>query len=94
MIPRARGEATKQIRGAEAYTVERVKRSQGDADRFLTVLKEYRNAKDVTETRLYLETMEKILPNMDKYIIQSDGKGGLLNVLQLSRQSAGGGNAP
>ncbi len=94
VIPRARGEAAKQIRGAEAYTVERVKRSQGDADRFLTVLKEYRNAKDVTETRLYLETMEKILPNIEKYIIQSNGKGGLLNVLQLSRQSAGGGNAP
>ncbi|MCH2666226.1 FtsH protease activity modulator HflK [bacterium] len=92
IIPRARGEAEKQLRGAEAYSVERVKRSQGDADRFLTVLKEYRNARDVTEKRLYLETMEKILPSIQKYVVQSDGKGGLLNVLNLPRQSAGGGS--
>ncbi|MBS10134.1 MAG: FtsH protease activity modulator HflK [Gemmatimonadetes bacterium] len=92
IIPKARGEAEKQVRQAEAYAVERVKRSQGDADRFLTVLKEYRNARDVTEKRLYLETMEKILPNIQKYVVQSDGKGGLLNVLNLPRQSAGGGS--
>ncbi|HAA76728.1 TPA: FtsH protease activity modulator HflK [Candidatus Latescibacteria bacterium] len=92
IIPKARGEAEKQVRQAEAYAVERVKRSQGDADRFLTVLKEYRNARDVTEKRLYLETMEKILPSIQKYVVQSDGKGGLLNVLNLPRQSAGGGS--
>jgi modulator of FtsH protease HflK len=90
IIPKARGEAIKQIRGAEAYTVERVKRSQGDADRFLTVLKEYQKARDVTEKRLYLETMEKILPDIQKYVVQSDGKGGLLNVLQLPTPSTGG----
>jgi membrane protease subunit HflK len=91
IIPRARGEAQKQIRGAEAYTVERVKRSQGDAERFLSVLKEYRNAREVTEKRLYLETMEKILPKIQKYIVQSDGKGGLLNVLNLPAQRKTGG---
>ena len=91
VIPRARGEAEKQIRGADAYAVERIKRSQGDADRFLTVLKEYRNAKEVTEKRLYLETMEKILPKINKYIVQSDGKGGLLNILNLPQQTLGGG---
>lgn len=90
IIPRARGEAEKQVRGADAYTVERVKRAQGDADRFLTVLKEYRNAREVTEKRLYLETMEKILPNMAIYVVESDGKGGLLNVLNLQTQKSGG----
>jgi membrane protease subunit HflK len=84
VIPRARGEAQKMLRGAEAYTVERVKRSQGDAERFLEVLKEYRKAKDVTEVRLYLETMEKILPDIQKFVIESDGKGsGFMNLLNL-----------
>ena len=90
IIPRTRGEAEKMLREAEAYKVERVKRAQGDADRFLTVLKEYRKAKDVTETRLFLETMEKILPGMQKFIVDTDGKGGLLNVLQMQNPSVGG----
>ena len=90
IIPKTRGEAEKMIREAEAYTVERVKRSQGDADRFVEVLKEYRKAKDVTETRLYLETMEKILPGMQKFIVESDGKGGILNVLNLQKPTVGG----
>ena len=87
IIPRKRGEAEKMLREADAYKIERVKRAQGDADRFLKVLTEYRKAKDVTETRLFLETMEKILPGMEKYIVDSDGKGGLLNVLQLQKQT-------
>ena len=90
IIPRTRGEAEKMLREAEAYKVERVKRSQGDADRFLEVLKEYRKAKDVTETRLFLETMEKVLPGMQKFIVDTDGKGGLLNVLQMQKPSVGG----
>jgi len=90
IIPKARGEAEQVIRGAEAYQVERIKRSQGDAERFLKVLTEYEKARDVTETRLYLETMEKILPAIQKYVVQSDGKGGILNVLQLDKQARGG----
>ena len=90
IIPKTRGEAEKMIREAEAYKVERVKRSQGDADRFVEVLKEYRNAKDVTETRMYLETMEKILPGMQKFVVESDGKGGILNVLNLQKPVGGG----
>jgi|SaaInl7_200m_RNA_FD_contig_31_782743_length_1478_multi_8_in_0_out_0_2 modulator of FtsH protease HflK len=92
IIPKTRGEAERMLREADAYTVERVKRSQGDADRFLAVLKEYRLARDVTETRLYLETMEKVLPGIQKFVVESDGKGGLLNVLQLGNRSAKGGN--
>ena len=91
IIPKTRGEAERMIREAEGYTVERVKRSQGDADRFLEVLTEYRKAKEVTETRLYLETMEKILPGLRKYVVQTDGKGGILNVLQLERDAKRGG---
>ena len=83
IIPKARGEAQKMIKEAEAYTIERVRRAQGDADRFRAVYEEYQKAPDVTETRLYLETMETILPRLKKYIIKSDAKGNLLNILNL-----------
>ena len=84
-IPRTRGEAQKMLREADAYRVERINRAQGDAERFLRVLREYRKAPEVTETRLYLETMEKILPRIQKYVLDSDGKGGVFNVLQHQR---------
>ena len=61
----------------------RRRRREGDADRFRAIYEEYRKAPDVTETRLYLETMESILPGLKKYIIKSDAKGNLLNVLNL-----------
>jgi len=85
IIPKARGEAEQRIKQAEAYKEQRILRAQGDIDRFLTVLMEYKKSKDVTKTRLYIETMEKILPGMEKYIIQSDEKGGILNLLQLQK---------
>ena len=83
IIPKARGEAERMIKEAEAYKSERVRRAQGDADRFRAVYEEYKKAPDVTERRLYLETMELILPGLKKYIIKSDAKGNLLNVLNL-----------
>ena len=91
IIPKTRGAAEKMLREADAYKIERVKRSQGEADRFVEVLNAYRKAKNVTETRMYLETMEKILPGMQKFIVESDGKGGgLLNVLNLQKPVGGG----
>lgn len=83
IIPKARGEAERMIKEAEAYRIERVRRAQGDADRFRAIYEQYRKAPDVTKTRLYLETMESILPGLKKYIIKSDAKGNLLNVLNL-----------
>ena len=79
-------EAEKMIKGAQAYRVERIRRSQGDADRFNLIYSEYKNAPDITEKRLYLETMEKILPRMQKYIVETDGSGGLLNILNLDKK--------
>ena len=86
VIPKARGEAEKMLKGAQAYTVERVRRAQGDADRFRAVYTEYKKAPNITETRLYLETMEKILPRMQKYIVETDKNGGLLNILNLEKK--------
>ncbi len=84
VIPRAKGEAEKTISEAEGYAVNRVNRAQGDASRFLAVWKEYNKARDVTRRRLYLETLEEVLPKIGtKYIIDSEQKG-ILPLLSLS----------
>ena len=82
IIPKARGGAEKLIREAEAYREERIKRAEGDASKFLSVLTEYRKAKNVTRKRLYLETMEQILPGIEKVILDEKA-GNLLNILPL-----------
>jgi membrane protease subunit HflK len=86
IIPKARGEAERIIRQAEGYKTERTERAHGDAERFLAVLREYQNAKDVTRKRLYLETMEKILPGIRKFVIDSDTGGNLLQLLPLDER--------
>lgn len=83
IIPKAKGKAAEIIKGAEAYRAERIERAKGDATRFLEVLKEYKKAKDVTEKRLYLETMEEILPGITKFVVDSKVGGGLLQILPL-----------
>jgi len=88
ILPKARGKAQSIIRASEAYKAERIKRAEGDTDRFLSVLKEYKKAKDVTRKRLYLETMEKILPGIRKFIIDSEAGGSLLQFLPLEEGGA------
>jgi len=85
VLPKARGLAEKIIREAEAYKAERVKRAQGDTDRFLSVLKEYSKAREVTRKRLYLETMEQILPGIRKFVIDSEAGGNVLQFLPLEK---------
>lgn len=84
-VPRARGEAKQMIQEAEGYALERVNRAQGEALRFLAVLDEYKKYPEVTRRRLYLETMEKVLPKMKDLIIIDDqaGKGSVLPLLPL-----------
>jgi membrane protease subunit HflK len=84
VIPRARGEAEKKLREAEGYREERVKSASGDAERFIRVWKEYRKARDVTRTRLYIETMEKILPDIGKIIVSPRAGSTLLNMMDFS----------
>jgi membrane protease subunit HflK len=76
IIPRARGEAERIVQEAEAYKQEVVARSQGDAKRFLAVYEQYKNAKDVTVRRIYLETMEEVLRDVNKVIIDRGAQGG------------------
>jgi membrane protease subunit HflK len=83
VVPRARGEKEQTIKGAEAFMEQRILRAQGDAERYLSVLKEYRKAKAVTRQRLYLETMERILPGIDKIILDTETSSNLLPFLPL-----------
>jgi membrane protease subunit HflK len=84
ILPKARGEAVQMVRAAEAYREQRLIRAQGDASRFLKILEEYRKAEAVTRERLYLETIDRILPNVQKFILgDGAGPGGVLPLLPL-----------
>ena len=83
LIPRARGQAEQILQEAEAYKREIVARSEGDADRFNSVLKAYKNNEDVTRSRIYLETLEKVFQNATKVIIDTKQGSGVLPYLPL-----------
>jgi membrane protease subunit HflK len=84
-IPKAKGSALQTISQAEGYALERVNLAKGDANRFLDVLKEYRQAKDVTKRRLYLESMDQLLNRVGEiYVIDADQKG-LVPLLDLQK---------
>ena len=83
IIPKARGEAAKIIQESEAYKKEVVARSEGDANRFNSILKSYKNNEDVTKNRIYLETLEEILQNANKVIIDTKQGSGFLPYLPL-----------
>lgn len=84
VIPRAKGEAERQIQQGEGYRTEVVNRAQGDAQRFISVYNQYSQAKDVTTERIYIETMEEVLRNVNKVLIdKSAGGSGVVPYLPL-----------
>jgi membrane protease subunit HflK len=85
-IPRASGEAEQAIRAAEGYATERVNRSRGDAALFESVYKEYAKAPSVTRRRLYLETLNDILPKIKKKFIIDDKQKNILPLLNLGEE--------
>ena len=91
VIPKARGEGEAMIRDAEGFKESRIKRAEGDAVKFTTILKEYRKAKSITEKRLYLETMEKVLPDIEKIVVPDKDSGNMLNLLNLNPGKGKGG---
>jgi membrane protease subunit HflK len=72
LLPRARGEARSMVLAAQGYKEQRIAEAVGNTTRFLELLAEYRKAPDITRSRLYLEAMEKLLPRMKKYIVDSE----------------------
>src|SRR5262249_56215315 len=77
---KAAGEAEKLVTDAESYRQQRINEAEGDAARFAKLLAESRKAKDVTERRLYLETMEEVLPRVKKVVIDSSGPKSLMDL--------------
>jgi membrane protease subunit HflK len=75
ILPRARGEAERLLQEAQAYRQEVVARAEGDAQRFVAVYDEYVKAQEVTTRRIYLETMEDVLRDMNKVVIDSTASG-------------------
>jgi len=86
VIPKARGQAKETIQKAEGYATERVNNAQGEAARFNKLYTEYIKAPEVTQRRIYLETMAEVLPKLgNKTIVDQDGT----NVLPLLNMQLG-----
>jgi membrane protease subunit HflK len=92
VIPRARGEAEQVLQQAEAYKKEVVAKAEGEASRFLAIYNEYKTAKQVTQERMYLETMEKVLADIDKVIIDKNSGSGVVPYLPLPELKKSGSN--
>ena len=86
VIPRARGDAAKILQEAEAYKQQVVAAAEGEASRFTAIYNEYAKAKKVTQERMYLETMEKVLADINKVIIDKKS-GGVVPYLPLPELS-------
>jgi len=88
-IPRAKGEAEKVISKSEGYALNRVNRAKGDAQKFLATWEEYKDAKEVTRRRLYLETMAEVLPRAGRKYIMDSSQAGILPLLRLGEEGGG-----
>ena len=88
VIPLAEGEKDQRIREAEGYKLKRINEAEGDVARFKAVFAQYQKAPDVTKRRLYVETLQNVLPTVqNKVVVDSDMKG-LLPLLNLNRPTA------
>jgi len=90
-VASAKEDKNRMVNQAEGFRESRIKRAEGDAAKFTTILQEYRKAKSITEKRLYLETMEKVLPGIEKIIIPDKDSGNILNLLNLNPGTEKGG---
>ena len=93
VLAEARGEAAQLLEEAEAYRAQVGNEAIGEASRFLAVAQEFNAAPEVTQRRLYLETVERVLGDVDKIILdEATGEGGVLPYLPLNELRRGGSN--
>jgi modulator of FtsH protease HflK len=83
-IPRARGQADQAVREAEGYAKKRVNEAQGDVSAFNALLAEYVKAPEVTRRRMYLETMQEVLPQVQRKVVIDGNVKGVLPMLNLA----------
>jgi modulator of FtsH protease HflK len=89
ILPKARGESEQVTRSADAYRQQRVLQAQGDVARFTSVLEEYAKGKDVTRERLYLETIERVLSKVGKFVVDASVGDKTLPVLPINELTRG-----
>ncbi|GAA5036912.1 HflK protein [Marivirga lumbricoides] len=90
VIPKAAGQAEETIQKAEGYATERVNNAKGEVARFNELYVEYAKAPEVTKSRIYLETMQEVIPKLGEKIIMDDKGSNVLPLLQMTSQSAKG----
>lgn len=83
VIPRTEGEAQQLIATAQGYAAERVNRARGEAERFSAILAEYTRSPELTRQRLYLEMIDRVLPNLGRVIITEQGSVSPIPLLNL-----------
>ncbi|MEE4329775.1 MAG: FtsH protease activity modulator HflK [Wenzhouxiangella sp.] len=91
-IPNAEGAALRTVAAAEGYATERVNRALGESARFTAVLEEYQRAPAVTRSRLYLEALGEVLPEIGQILVVQDGQVGPLPLLDVNRTPSTGGS--
>jgi membrane protease subunit HflK len=84
IIPEARGEAERILQSAQGYRDQVIAEAKGQGDRFTKVYEQYKKAPDVTRQRIFIETMEKVLGNADKVIVDDKAGPGVVPFLPLS----------
>ena len=84
VIPKASGDAKKIVEQARGYSVQRVNESKGETARFLAIMKEYQAAKDVTRQRMYLETLQQVLPSVKNIYVIDKEQRSILPFLDIS----------
>jgi len=89
VIPRARGEADQIVAEAEAYRSERTNQAKGEAARFTSLLSAYLESPEVTKRRLYLESIEEVLPNLGKVTVIEEGGTSPVPLLHLGEPKGG-----
>jgi membrane protease subunit HflK len=83
VIPLAEGEKDQRIREADGYRLKRINEAEGDAARFSALLTEYNKAPEVTRRRIYLETMQAVMPGIRSKIVVDERTRGILPFLNL-----------
>lgn len=86
VIPLAEGQKDQRIREAEGYKLKRVNEAEGDVARFNAVLSEYLKAPEVTKRRIYLETLQQVLPSLQSKIILDEKGQQILPLLRLDSE--------
>lgn len=86
VIPLAEGEKDQRIREADGYRLKRINEAEGDTARFNALFTEYRKAPEVTRRRIYIETMQSVMPDIQSKILVDDEMRGLLPLLNISAQ--------